>query len=340
MSSNILDLLKELSLEVFECPISLDVMKMPVILSVDGYSYEYSEISQVNKSPMTRKHFSPRTGLFENKALKAAIQNWQNGSDDISPYICPLSKEVMREPMFCLVDGMTYEKAFIESCQCSPINGLLINQEVDLVFNRALAEAIKLIEPILALIEFKQVTQQLIAEKERISLGLLLNWQAHINNMTAYMAFIEVLRATLSSNHQMMMYLTREDLVGQVESPELKGVSPLLGLASTKEGTTLLKTILFANDEKILKTLTREDLGADKKEGTSPYHLLSGTTAGRTLLAKIHQRRPELNLIKPPQKDGIKELSPPARYKFFDQRQKKAEGRQPKSKKGCPCVMQ
>ncbi len=75
----------------FLCPISLDIMRDPVLCE-DGHTYERSVILQwltTNPtSPTTRQSMSPQN-IRPNYALKAAIERWQKSqrSYPANPYI-------------------------------------------------------------------------------------------------------------------------------------------------------------------------------------------------------------------------------------------------------------
>ncbi len=60
----------------FICPITLDIMKDPVLCE-DGYTYERTAIMSIqpSKSPMTRQPFD-KSKLIPNRALKNAIDRF------------------------------------------------------------------------------------------------------------------------------------------------------------------------------------------------------------------------------------------------------------------------
>lgn len=59
----------------FRCPISLDLMKEPVILP-SGYTYDKKSLKGQKECPMTRQPFS-EGDIIQNRALKDAIDDWE-----------------------------------------------------------------------------------------------------------------------------------------------------------------------------------------------------------------------------------------------------------------------
>jgi len=101
----------------FECPLTHMLMEYPVVC-IDGHSYERKAIQQWfkrlqdSKSPLT----SPSTNapldskdLTPNKNLKKFIDEWK-GSKNPSGIICPITENIMIEPVIC-DNGESYEKS-------------------------------------------------------------------------------------------------------------------------------------------------------------------------------------------------------------------------------------
>ena len=86
--------------EEFRCPISLDLMKEPVI-AADGHSYDKTQINRWfqtnNTSPKTRDALLCKN-LFPNLELRNRINDWlvENGKDPLLPYDPNPSNNIQR----------------------------------------------------------------------------------------------------------------------------------------------------------------------------------------------------------------------------------------------------
>lgn len=81
----------------YQCPISLDIMKDPVVLD-DGFTYERSEItkwlSKVHISPLTNKRVEGT--LIPNRGLKSTIQAWIERQQVTAPEKAQVSGSMLR----------------------------------------------------------------------------------------------------------------------------------------------------------------------------------------------------------------------------------------------------
>ncbi len=140
------------------CPISADIMKEPVLNIKTGHSYEKESITawleKNDTDPLTRNKITLQD-LVPNRALAQAIESFnspkQEVESDFTPeaYTCPLSMEIMSEPVINVKSGHTYEKASIEQWLAKNNTDPQTREETsmqDLVPNRAIAEAIKAFE--------------------------------------------------------------------------------------------------------------------------------------------------------------------------------------------------
>lgn len=97
-------------LEAFVCPITYEQMENPVFCTLDNTTYEREAIEGWFKSNPT----SPLTRARIPEGITAADLLFSNTAVKTSQFTCPITEEKMHEPVFCSLDGHTYEKAAIE----------------------------------------------------------------------------------------------------------------------------------------------------------------------------------------------------------------------------------
>ena len=94
----------------FRCPISMELMKDPVVCE-DGHSYDRESIigwlERSATSPMTRQPIS-RTNLRANHALKASIQRWQGEKNKPKPPM-PSAPSAPSEPRVVIPFTPSYQ---------------------------------------------------------------------------------------------------------------------------------------------------------------------------------------------------------------------------------------
>ena len=143
--------------KAYICPITGKIMVNPVLCTLDGRTYEYSAIKQkleTKNEQRLRGHGDVDKVLLKNRALKSSIERFhksEQGTDIPNEYICPITQEIMKNPVICTLDEQTYEytaiKQWLDTHKNSPINRkkMADNENIGeiLVKNSALKEDIK-----------------------------------------------------------------------------------------------------------------------------------------------------------------------------------------------------
>ena len=119
-------------------------------MSYDELAYDAWIKSGYRQSPSFPQIQMSTTVMVPNLCLKRAIDEWKEGATsagNVRAFECPISCEIMRDPVMLMADGQTYERAeimkwFALGNKTSPATGLTLAITA-LLPNLALLQAIE-----------------------------------------------------------------------------------------------------------------------------------------------------------------------------------------------------
>ena len=137
--------------QITDCRISTDEMEDPVILKTDGVSYDRKNISMwlekestspANRAPSSQDDVISNYGVKMHLVKEAEVNPTLKYRTIIDSLLCPISNEIMEDPVFLVQDGITYDRESLKNARGkSPLTGQPFTEE-DIIPNRAVRDAI------------------------------------------------------------------------------------------------------------------------------------------------------------------------------------------------------